>query len=64
MPHQQAWQHIIDMPIQMDVSAFFQQLMTAGDVELIDANVKRLSNEKYRLVLALLIKTPAWVHYC
>lgn len=33
MTHQQAWQHIIDMPIQMDVSAFLSAAYGADTVD-------------------------------
>ena len=55
MPHQQAWQHIIDMPIQMDVSAFLSAAYGA-DAQLMVTNIKRLRNEKYRLVLTPLYR--------
>lgn len=36
MTHHQAWQHIIDMPIQIDVSAFL------SDIQLRDTNLERV----------------------
>lgn len=56
MTLQQAWQHIIDMPIQMDVSALLSAAYGA-DTQLMVTNVESMRNEKYLLVLALFIMT-------
>lgn len=63
MTHQQAGQHIIDMSIQIDASAFLSAAFNA-ETQLIITNIKGVCNEKYLLVLALFTKAAVWFYYC